>query len=57
MLDVESFEPEDSLAADDEDDDEEDSEDDEVRPLFDDDVPPRESVMYQPLPLKTMPTG
>jgi hypothetical protein len=37
---------------------EEGSEDAELRPLFeDDDVPPRESVMYQPLPLKTMPTG
>jgi hypothetical protein len=37
---------------------EEGSEDDELRPLFDhDDVLPRESVMYQPLPLKTMPTG
>jgi len=32
-----------------------DSEDD-VRP-FADDVDDRESVMYQPLPLNTMPTG
>ena len=34
--------------------------DEDVRPLaddVDDDDDPRESVMYQPLPLNTMPTG
>jgi hypothetical protein len=33
--------------------------DEDVRPLADDvdDDDPRESVMYQPLPLNTMPTG
>jgi hypothetical protein len=36
--------------------DEEDDDDDDGRPLADD-VDERESVMYQPLPLNTMPTG
>jgi hypothetical protein len=35
---------------------EEDDDDDALEPLADDDEE-RESVMYQPLPLKTMPTG
>ena len=36
--------------------DSEEVEDDDGRPLADD-VDERESVMYQPLPLNTMPTG
>ena len=32
-------------------------EEDELRPLAEADEDERESVMYQPLPLKTMPTG
>jgi hypothetical protein len=37
-------------------DEEDDDDDDDGRPLADDDDE-RESVMYQPLPLNTMPTG
>jgi hypothetical protein len=47
---------EESLADDDDDDEPLDSEEDDTRPLADD-VDERESVMYQPLPLNTMPTG
>jgi len=48
----ESFEPE-SL----EPDSFEPESDDPALPLVDDDFDDRESVMYQPLPLNTMPTG
>jgi hypothetical protein len=58
---LESFEPLesfglDSFGLDESDDSDEDEDDDELAPL-DDVVDDRESVMYQPLPLKTMPTG
>jgi hypothetical protein len=56
-LDPESFEPE-SFDADESFDPESDESDDaEPPPPADDDVFDRESLMYQPLPLKTMPTG
>ena len=54
MVEPESFDPDDSLVEDELLDAGED-----VRPLADDNVDDdeRESVMYQPLPLNTMPTG
>jgi hypothetical protein len=57
-VELESLVDDDSLLVEDEDEDEPlDSDDDvDVRPLADD-VDERESVMYQPLPLNTMPTG
>jgi hypothetical protein len=58
---VDSFDVDDSLVVGDEDEAEDEPLDceDDARPFAGDvdDVDDRESVMYQPLPLKTMPTG
>ena len=53
-VELESFDADDSLVE-----DEPLDADDDARPLADDNVDDdeRESVMYQPLPLNTMPTG
>jgi hypothetical protein len=56
----EVFEDEDDEDEDDEDDDDsedEDEDDEDDGPLAEADEEDRESVMYQPLPLNTMPTG
>jgi len=55
-VELESLVDDDSLLVEDEDEPLDSDDDVDVRPLADD-VDERESVMYQPLPLNTMPTG